>query len=202
MTPRNGQTPKADWEAVEREYRAGQLSLRAIAGAHGLTEGAIRKRAKKEGWARALAEKVREGVREKLVRLDGTQDGTQSQRATDKEIVEAASLRGLEVVTSHRRDLTQLHALKRIILTRLAAHLNGEQPDGPFIGDKESPSDLVEKLSRVTARLIPLERQAHNLDEDSDDGAAGINGSKASLERKLAGVFARVGADSVSGGTE
>jgi hypothetical protein len=24
---------------------------------------------------------------------------------------------------------------------------------------------LVEKLSRVTARLIPLERQAHNLDE-------------------------------------
>lgn len=156
---------KPDWEAIEREYRAGQISVRAIAAAHGITEGAIRKRAKADGWERALADEVRKAVREKLVRADGTRPGTQERRATDHEIVEAASLRGLQVVTSHRRDLEQLHGLKRIIAGRLATFLNGEEPDGPCLGDKESPGDLLEKLSRVTSRLIPLERQAHNLDE-------------------------------------
>ncbi|MCW2286232.1 hypothetical protein M2323_004029 [Rhodoblastus acidophilus] len=105
-----------DWEAIEREFRAGQLSIRAIASKFGVTDTAIRKRAKAHDWTRALADKVRETVREKLVRSDGSQEGSQEQRATDKEIIEAAALRGLEVITSHRRDLTQIHALKRILL--------------------------------------------------------------------------------------
>lgn len=159
-----------DWEAIDREYRAGQLSVSEIARQYGVSEGAIRKRAKRDGWTRPLAKAVRETVREKLVRADGTSSGTSGQRATDGAIIEAASLRGLEVVTSHRRDLTQLHGIKRILADRLAAHLNGETPDGPGIGEKESAGDLLEKLARVTARLIPLERQAFNLDEGGGDG--------------------------------
>ena len=42
-----------DWEAVQELYRVGVASLRAIAAQHGCTEGAIRKRAKKDGWTRA-----------------------------------------------------------------------------------------------------------------------------------------------------
>lgn len=41
-----------DWLAVEADYRPNILSLRAIGSKHGCTEGAIRKRAKKEGWVR------------------------------------------------------------------------------------------------------------------------------------------------------
>jgi predicted DNA-binding protein YlxM (UPF0122 family) len=48
-----------DWEAIEREYRAGQLSVREIARQYAVSEGAIRKRAKAEGWERALADVVR-----------------------------------------------------------------------------------------------------------------------------------------------
>jgi len=160
---------RIDWETVEREYRAGQLSLREIGRLCGVSEGMIRKRAKAEGWERDLAAKVKEAVRTKLVRNDGTQDGTQPQR-TEAEIVEGAALRGLAVVTSHRRDLEQLHGLKRVLATRLSQHLHGEPTEGPCLGDKESPGDLLEKLSRITARLIPLERQAHNLDADDGDG--------------------------------
>ena len=43
---------KVDWELVEKHYRAGLLSLREIAKEAGCTEGAIRKRAKKDGWSR------------------------------------------------------------------------------------------------------------------------------------------------------
>ena len=164
-----GGTPKAparstDWEVIEAEFRAGQLSLRELARQHNVSEGAIRKRAKKDGWTRPLADKVREAVREKLVRADGTQDGTHPLRASDAEIVAAASERGFNVQLSHRRDLDQLHGLKRILAERLAVYLDGLEPSGPFMGDKESPGDILEKLSRVTARLIPLERQAFNLD--------------------------------------
>ncbi len=44
---------KPDWEAIESAYRAGVLSLRDIGEKYGVTEGAIRKRAKKLGWARS-----------------------------------------------------------------------------------------------------------------------------------------------------
>ena len=156
--------PSVDWEAIEREYRAGQLSVSEIGRRLGVTEGAIRKRVKRDGWTRPLADKVREAVREKLVRADGTNPGTSAQRANDPEIIDRASDRGFEVQLSHRRDLTQLHGLKRVLATRLATYLQGGAPDGPCLGDKESPGDLLEKLSRTGARLITLERQAYNLD--------------------------------------
>ncbi len=63
--------PPTDWEAIEREYRCGKAPLRDIAARHGLTEGSIRKRAKKEKWSRSLASKVKD-----LVRAPGTQPGT------------------------------------------------------------------------------------------------------------------------------
>lgn len=189
MADREG---RPDWEAIEREYRAGQLSIRAIATAHGVSEGAIRKKAKAEGWTRALAEKVRDAVREKLVRTDaesGTQEGTHSQRASDSKIVEAAALRGLEIVTSHRKDIKQLHGLKRVLADRLSVVLHGGEPDGPCLGEKESPSDLLEKLSRVTARLIPLERQAHNLDEDGGGGKGDGTITKAQRDAAVAAAL-------------
>ena len=187
-----------DWEAVEREYRAGQLSIREISRAFGLSDTAIHKRAKIEGWKRPLAALVRKAIREKLalndsLQQDGLQVGLQNQRATDKEIVENASNRGFEVVTSHRRDIEQLHALKRIIATRLATYLQGGEPDGAFMGDKESPGDLIEKLSRVTSRLIPLERQAYSLDadlvgqnEDAESGPSAVE----QITRRLASLAA------------
>lgn len=185
---------KTDWEAIERDFRAGMLSLRETGRRHGVTEGAIRKKAKAEGWARPLAEKVRKAVREKLVRIDGTHP----QRATDAEIVEAAAEIGKEVQLTHRKDLQQLRAIGVIITTRLAAHLNGEKPDGPFMGEKESPGDLFEKLSRVKARLIPLERQAHNLDAD-DGSSPGPERKLEEIEASIEGKLARIAA---AGGEE
>ena len=71
--------PPVNWESIEREYRAGQVSVRGIARTSAVTEGAIRKRAKAEGWTRALAERVREAG------SDDTHGGTQPLR--DAEIM-------------------------------------------------------------------------------------------------------------------
>lgn len=43
---------KPNWEAIKREYAAGELSIRAIAERYGVSDTAIRKAAKKEGWVK------------------------------------------------------------------------------------------------------------------------------------------------------
>ena len=50
---------RPDWEAIESAYRAGVMSLREIASQHGISEGAIRKRAKKDNWTRDLNAKIK-----------------------------------------------------------------------------------------------------------------------------------------------
>lgn len=68
-----------DWEAIESAYRAGVLSLRDIGDKYGVTEGAIRKRAKKFDWVRKAGTQVRK---------NGTQSGTQKSkvRTTEKPV--------------------------------------------------------------------------------------------------------------------
>lgn len=42
-----------DWELIERDYRAGVLSVREIAASQGITHGAIGKRAARDLWVRS-----------------------------------------------------------------------------------------------------------------------------------------------------
>ena len=55
--------PTIDWEAVERDYRAGILSVREIGAKCGCTHTAINKRAKRDGWERERAACQQEPVR-------------------------------------------------------------------------------------------------------------------------------------------
>lgn len=41
-----------DWAEIERDYRSSSMSVREIARWYGITEAAIRKRAKRDGWER------------------------------------------------------------------------------------------------------------------------------------------------------
>lgn len=56
-----------DWVEIERDHRSGSMSVREMAKWYGVSEGAIRKRAKASGWTRA-----------------GTQDGTRPESAYEE----------------------------------------------------------------------------------------------------------------------
>lgn len=61
-----------DWEAIESAYRAGVLSLRDIGAQYGVTEGAIRKKAKKLEWVRKSGTQVRRtGTQKNKARTTG-----------------------------------------------------------------------------------------------------------------------------------
>lgn len=164
----------SDWEAIEREYRAGQLSIRELARQHGISDKAIRKHAAAQGWDRDLTEKVNQKVRTALVRSEVRTSNACG--PAEREIVEAAAARGVEVVRSHRSLLGRLHRIADTLLGRMEDHLNAAGiPDpqerrqalsaiGLHLGERESPADLMEKAARAIGRLIPLERQAFHLD--------------------------------------
>ncbi len=46
-------TKAIDWKSIERDYRAGVMSVREIAKWYGLSDTAIHKKAKADGWTRA-----------------------------------------------------------------------------------------------------------------------------------------------------
>lgn len=182
-----------DWESIEAEYRAGQLSIRAIGSAHGVSEGAIRKTAKVGKWQRSLVDKVRQAVRDTLVRSDGTQAGTHSVRADD-EVVDTAAARGVELVRQHRRSLGRAQTIIEKLLFELERGTDNideieEAVEEETVGDTNGKrrammlkavslpqrAQTAAALSLTIKNIIPLERQAFSLDEPGEtEGKRGV----------------------------
>lgn len=189
-------TPKTttDWEAVEMLFRQGVLSLRAIATQHNCTEGAIRKRAKKEGWTRDLKAKVQakaeELVRKAEVRTEVRKGA--SFQATERAQVEVAAQLQANVVLEHRQDIRRSRTLFQRLMDELEAQVadpelferlgeimdkSGEDEEsGRTITDKLNEAyhkvismsgrvDNARKLTETLERVVKMERQAFGLDD-------------------------------------
>jgi hypothetical protein len=186
---------ETDWEAVEREYRAGVVSLREIGRAHGVSDTAIRKRAAAEGWVRDLIAKVKERTRDKLVRSAGSHEGSHEQQVrTDAEIVEQASDTQVTVVKTHRRDIALARDVVGSLYRELAEASARREELADAVEDEIAKDSSSTKARRRTAmmkalslpsrasaalalagamrHLVGLERQAFNIESgDSEDDA-------------------------------
>ncbi len=189
-----GDRRSTDWEAIQRAYRAGQLSVREIARQYAISEGAVRKRAKADHWQRALADKVREAVQEELVRGS-------AQHLRDDQIVQEHALVGADVVRQHRhaigrgRDLT-LRLLDELDAATTNVGVLQSMIEEATIGDKtpqrrnammravELPSraGVIKDLSAAAKNWVALERQAFNL---GDDGGADEPATKGDVRTAL-----------------
>lgn len=193
-----------DWEAIEREYRAGQLSVSEIGRQHGVSHTAINKKAKAQGWTRNLAARVREEVSAKLV-----SDGVSAANA--RETVALAAARAVDVVRSHRKDIARSRDVAARLLEELdmaTAHRDqiAEEIDA-FCdvegADSEAARGRAEKRRAAMHRavglatragamqslmgamksIVQLERQAFNIDGDVPDEPATKGDVKAALAK-------------------
>lgn len=174
-----------DWERIGAQYRVGTMSLREIASAHGITEGAIRKRAKKEEWTRDLNAKVRAKADE-LVRKELVRSEVRKETATEKEVIDTEAQVQARVRLSHRKDIAKSRSLAMSLLDELEAQTgNAElmQKLGEIMSDPEKSgndkklADAYQKAISLGGRvqtmrsladtlrtLISLEREAFGLD--------------------------------------
>lgn len=177
--------PEIDWEAIDREYAAGMLSVREIARRYSCSEGAIRKRAKAEGWERDLTAKVQKEVRRKLVR-----EGVRSE-ASEREIIEQASETGVTIVKLHRKSIQKSQNIVDSLLEQLSEFAEERDEIEKAIIDETkgkngkvdglrrarmlkavslpAHSVVLRDLSMAQKNLIALERQAYNLNGHSPD---------------------------------
>lgn len=200
---------QVDWEAIELDYRAGIKTLRQMAAEHGITHGAINKRAKANSWERDLSEKIQQKA-EALVSkaLVSTQVSTES-KVSEKLIVEAGAQALATVRLSHRKDIHR----SRTILMRLMDELElqvgpenaqlleelGELLRKPDQNNQDKLNDLYQKIISLPGRaktmkdmgeslrvLVALERQAFGLDGAEDDpNAPGAGKTLTDAERAV-----------------
>lgn len=154
-------TKQPDWEAIERAYRAGSLSVRAIGDAQGVNHATILKRAKKEGWSRDLTDQVRTATKQKVTKAVTTV-GNHVSLVTDAEIIEEASDQAATVVLAHRAGLAQW----RGIASKLSAALQDIEVNEANIGDF---SRALNAGVDAQLKVIKGERQAYNLDTEEGD---------------------------------
>lgn len=93
-----------DWAAVEGAYRSGENSIRSIADKYGVTEAAIRQRAKKLGWTRDPEGAKREIVKARL-------SGVTSQLASQDVVRSIEAAAGEDVVDMERGLRIHRHCL-------------------------------------------------------------------------------------------
>lgn len=172
-----------DWEAIERAYRAGSLSIRTIAERQSVSDTAIRKKAKALGWARDLSDQVRKEVRSKLVRGEVRNDqGANCE--LDAEIIEEAAEEGARVVRSHRRDIRKATNLANLLMDDLLSTIQRrEEIEEDIEAETSEDNNGMRRASMLAAVSLPsnsktlfqlssamknlqvLERQAYSLDE-------------------------------------
>jgi len=179
--------PSHDWELAEKLFRAGQLSNVQIGAQCGMTEAALRKRAKRDGWKKDLTEKVRKETRNKLVRAEVRAANAQDAARTEREIVEQAAENAVAVVRSHRCDLSAGQRTLSTLFAQLqyaADNRDGEldqvaqqvaAEDGMFAAQTlarfrkalslPTHAGVIRDLSNAMKNFQALERTAWNLDD-------------------------------------
>lgn len=154
-------TKQPDWEAIERAYRAGLLSVRAIGESHGVNHATILKRAKKEDWKRDLTDQVRAATKQKVTTAV-TSKGNQSKVVTDAEIIEEASDQAAAVILAHRTGLAQWRGIADKLSLVLSDMEVTEDNAGDFARSLNAGVD-------AQLKVIKGERQAYNLDTETGD---------------------------------
>lgn len=187
-----------DWEAIERAYRAGLLSIREIASTQGITHGAINKRAKRDGWERNLKAKIQAKADALVSKRTVSTLVSTKQADTEREIIEVNAEVIANIRMAHRGDISRGRRLTNKLLDELEA-LTDEQgtikeliaqlkdadrDDGDAMADVlalankmgalPSRTKTMKELAETLKTLVALERQAYDLDtksggNDADD---------------------------------
>ena len=105
-----------DWSSIEADYRAGLKSLRQMASEHGLSEGAIRKRAKKDDWTRDLGERI-QAKAQAMVRKDAVRAEVRREaRIPESVVIDANASLVYKVQMTHRADAARARALVQRVM--------------------------------------------------------------------------------------
>ncbi|EDX9487075.1 hypothetical protein GQP67_004456 [Salmonella enterica] len=160
---------KPDWEAIETVYRAGVMSLREIASHHGISEGAIRKRAKRDDWSRDLNARIQQKA-DDLVRKQEVRKTVRTKtELTECVLIEATAEVIASVRMEHRSDIRRARELTNTLFDELGAQCAD-------VGALEQLGDIMfdpddkgrDRLNETYQKVISLPSRVKSLKDLSD----------------------------------
>lgn len=196
-------TPKCDWEEVEKRYRTNQGSNRSLAEEFGVSEAAIRKRAKKEGWAKDLVGDFQRELKNRQLKELGTRHGTQCEpakskeaRDSDRDTVENAVSATIEIVNRQTERIDRLNANLDLMFDDFERNqMLGYTKEGEPFTDYRAKADYMRTMSATLERTVKLERLVHNIGETEGNTFNQFIQSKDDLKSKTDAELEKIAND-------
>lgn len=178
---------KTDWERVEKDYRAGILSVREIAGYAGVSHTAIQKRAKTYGWERDLKAKIHAKADALVAKREVASKVASRSVETEREIVDGNAESVADIRMAHRGDIARARRMTNKLLDELESltdeqgtikdlitkFKDGDHEDGEAMGDVlalakkvsalPNRTKTMKELAETLKTLVALERQAYDI---------------------------------------
>lgn len=183
---------EVDWVVVEAEYRTGIKPLRHIASAQGITEAAIRKRAKRDDWVRDLSGKIKAKTEELVRKAEVRKTVRNEAKTNEATVIEIAARNQADLILSHRTAIPRYQKLAEALLAELELQTANKE-DFATLGElmrapnekgidklneiykkvMDTPGrvDSFKKLSETYKTLVGLERQAFGLADNANGEA-------------------------------
>ena len=208
----------ADWERIELDYRAGVKTLRQIADEHGITHGAINKRAKRDGWERDLATKIQAKADALVSKAAVSKPVSMETRIAEREVIEANATAIADVRLAHRRDIQRTRGITMRLLEELEYQTGAEnvyllEQMGELLRNdddkgRDKLNDLYQKIISLPGRaktmkdlgeslrvLVALERQAFGLDDKDNAPVDALTSLLHGIAKTSGNAFAPVADD-------
>ncbi len=187
--------PPVDWEAVEREYRIGSRTLRDIGAEYGVSNPAIIKRAKRDGWDRNLAAKIHAKAESLVSKQTVSRSVSKEAAISEKEQIQASAAMIADKVINQRNDVQRARSIVQKLWGLVDAELNhpeafaniGEMMRSPDEFGEDKLNDMyraaiglpqqvknVKLLADALKVLIDLERRVLRIDEPSEGDAKAV----------------------------
>jgi hypothetical protein len=193
-------TPE-QWALAKKIYSFGVRPMADIAKHTGISFSALKMAISrdKDGkeWVKSRRNEVEQEVKRKV--QESARNGNQLPKTIEGQVLsredkelDAVTDFSVQVVIGHRKELDRLGATIKLLHDRLDAWLHGNptkvkmtDEDGnvqwveaPFMSNKESPTDVLEKLSRMYDRKIARERQTYGLEDKKTEDPVTVVFSK------------------------
>lgn len=182
-----GRRNDIDWEAVERLYVAGQLTIRQIADECGISVSTLTGKAKKLGWLRDLSSAIEARTKAKISAIDvselieqSAQQSAHKSAQTIKDAIEQASDVAAGIVLKHRSSIRLEH--ERAM--QIEALLDNSMSNATEINDIKSVAMAYKMLVDSKAKLRDQERVIYGLDKDKP-ADTGLSKESISTLKKL-----------------
>lgn len=166
-----GRRGDIDWESIEKDVRAGQLSWEAIAKAHGVSSSQVRAKARENGWERDLSAAIDARTQAKLAQIDVEELVEQSARESAeqsagviRQAVEQAADTKAGILLRHRASIRSQHERA----ARLEALFDGQLNEATGDANLVALAQVFRTLVETRGKLINQERQAFGFDKNDE----------------------------------